>query len=63
VANRLTGVQGAETPVSVIAPSALLEEIELSRPSGAQQKPVLLTHPFFNSLEAFPENLSRPSIP
>jgi hypothetical protein len=60
VANRLTGIQGAETPVSVIAPPALLEEMELSRPNGAQQKPALLTHPFFNSLEA---SLSSPSRP
>jgi predicted Zn-dependent protease len=52
VANRLAGVQGAETPVSIVAPSTLLEEMELTRPTGAQQKPVILTHPFFNSLEA-----------
>jgi TldD protein len=47
VANRLTGTRGAETPVSVVAPSVLLEELELERPSGTQQKPALLTHPFF----------------
>jgi predicted Zn-dependent protease len=48
VANRLTGTQGAETPVSVIAPSVLLEEMELIRPTVAQQKPAILTHPFFD---------------
>ncbi len=47
VANRLTGAQSAATPVSVVAPSVLLEEVELKRPSFAQQKPALLTNPFF----------------
>lgn len=47
VANRLTGAQNAATPVSVIAPSVLLEEVDLKRPSIAQQKPALLTHPYF----------------
>jgi predicted Zn-dependent protease len=47
VANRLTGTRGAETPVSVIAPSVLLEEMELERPTGVQQKPALLEHPYF----------------
>jgi predicted Zn-dependent protease len=47
VANRLTGSRGAETPVSVVAPSVLLEELEIERPAGTQQKPALLTHPFF----------------
>jgi len=45
VANRLMGTSGAETPVSVVAPSVLLEEMELKRFSGAQQKPALLTRP------------------
>ncbi|HEX4998460.1 MAG TPA: metallopeptidase TldD-related protein [Terriglobia bacterium] len=63
VANRLTGIQGAETPVSVIAPSVLLEEMELSRPTGAQQKPALMTHPYFNSLEASPSSPSRAVAP
>jgi TldD protein len=45
VANRLLGVRGAETPVSVVAPSVLIEEMDLKRPSGAQQKPALLTPP------------------
>ncbi len=47
VANRLTGPRGTETPVSVIAPSVLLEEMELERPTGVQQKPTLLSHPYF----------------
>ena len=47
VANRLAGTQGAATPVSVVAPSVLLEEVDLKRPTAAQQKPALLTHPFF----------------
>jgi predicted Zn-dependent protease len=47
VANRLTGSQNAATPVSVVAPSVLLEEVDLKRPSMAQQKPALLTHPYF----------------
>lgn len=47
-ANRLIGTNGAETPTSIIAPSALVEEISLDKPSGTQQKPSLITHPFFN---------------
>ena len=47
VANRLTGAQNAATPVTVVAPSVLLEEVDLKRPTMAQQKPALLTHPFF----------------
>jgi len=47
VANRLIGAPNAATPSSVIAPSVLLEEVDLKRPTMAQQKPALLTHPFF----------------
>jgi predicted Zn-dependent protease len=47
VANRLTGNNNFPTPVSVVAPSVLLEELELERPSGTQQKPAILTHPYF----------------
>ena len=47
VANRLAGAQNAATPVSVVAPSVLLEEVDLKRPSMAQQKPALLTNPYF----------------
>ncbi len=45
VANRLMGTAGAETPISVVAPAVLLEEMELKRFSGAQQTPALLTRP------------------
>jgi TldD protein len=48
-ANRLVGTSGAETPTSVIAPSVLVEEISLDKPSGTQQKPSLITHPFFGN--------------
>jgi predicted Zn-dependent protease len=47
VANRLNGAQNAATPVSVVAPSVLLEEVDLKRPSFAQQKPALLSNPYF----------------
>jgi len=46
--NRLVGSQGAETPTSIMAPSVLVEELSLSKPSGTQQKPSLITHPFFD---------------
>ena len=48
VVNRLAGSNDLPTPTSIVAPSALLEEMELKRPSGTQQKPALLTHPYFN---------------
>jgi hypothetical protein len=32
---------------SIVAPSFIVDEIELKRASGSQQKPALLTHPFF----------------
>jgi predicted Zn-dependent protease len=47
--HRLVGTNGAETPTSIVAPSVLVEEISLDRPSGTQQKPSLITHPFFSS--------------
>ncbi len=34
-------------PTSVVAPSVLFEEIELSKPQDPLQKPALLKHPFF----------------
>jgi TldD protein len=49
VANRLAGSSELPTPMTVVAPSVLLEEVELKHPTGTQQKPALLTHPFFNS--------------
>jgi len=48
-ANRLIGTTGAETATSVVSPSVLVEEISLDKPSGAQQKPSLITHPFFGN--------------
>jgi predicted Zn-dependent protease len=48
-ANRLVGTSGAETPTSIIAPSVLVEEISLNKPSGTQSKPSLITHPFFSN--------------
>lgn len=47
VVNRLTGGGDLPTPTSIVAPSVLLEEMELKRPTGSQQKPSLLTHPYF----------------
>ncbi len=35
-------------PTSVVAPSLLFEEIELSKPQGPLQKPALLKHPYFS---------------
>jgi TldD protein len=48
-ANRLVGTSGAETPTSIIAPSVLVEEISLDKPSGTQSKPSLITHPYFSN--------------
>jgi predicted Zn-dependent protease len=47
VSSRLVGTSGAETPTTIVAPSVLVEEISVDRPSGNQQKPALLSHPFF----------------
>jgi hypothetical protein len=49
VANRLTGSNELPTPMSIVAPSVLLEEMELKHPTGTQQQPALLTHPFFTN--------------
>jgi hypothetical protein len=48
VVNRLAGSSELPTPTSIVAPSVLLEEVDLKRPNGTQQKPALLTHPYFN---------------
>ncbi len=49
VLNRVGGgYGGGGVSTSVVAPSVLLEELELKKPTGAQQKPMLLTHPYFN---------------
>jgi TldD protein len=47
--NRLVGTSGAETPTTIVAPSVLVEEISLDKPSGTQQKPSLMTNPFFGN--------------
>ena len=49
VSNRLSGSADVPTPTSIVAPSVLLEEMDLKRPSTTQQKPSLLTHPYFSS--------------
>jgi len=48
VVNRLSGGD-LPTPTSIVAPSVLLEEMELKKPAGNQQKPALLTHPYFSN--------------
>jgi predicted Zn-dependent protease len=48
VVNRLSGGD-LPTPTSIVAPSVLLEEMDLKKPTGNQQKPALLTHPYFPS--------------
>ncbi len=48
VQNRLVGTQDAETPTSIVAPSIILEELTLDRPTGTQQKPATLNNPFFS---------------
>jgi predicted Zn-dependent protease len=49
VVNRLSGSSELPTPTSIVAPSVLLEEVDLKRPTGAQQKPALMTHPYFSN--------------
>ena len=48
VVNRLAGGD-LPTPTSIVAPSVLLEEMDLKKPTGNKQKPSLLTHPYFAS--------------
>jgi TldD protein len=48
VVNRLAGSSELPTPTSIVAPSVLLEEVDLKRPAGTLQKPALLTHPYFS---------------
>jgi TldD protein len=47
VSNRISG-RNFPIGYSVVAPSILLEELELKPPTGTQQKPALLTHPYFD---------------
>ncbi len=44
VHNTFTG----NVPASVVAPAVLLEEVQLNKITGAQQKPTILTHPYFS---------------
>jgi TldD protein len=48
VVNRLAGNNELPTPTTIVAPSVLLEEMELKRPTGTQEKPSLLSHPYFS---------------
>lgn len=43
-----SGYGGGGVSTSLVAPSVLLEELEMKKPTGAQQKPMLLTHPYFD---------------
>lgn len=43
--------RGGGVPASISAPSVLIEEMEMRRVRGAQQKPALLTNPYFNAGE------------
>ena len=49
MSNRLVGQQGAETATTIVAPSVILEELGLERPTGTQQKPATLTNPYFSN--------------
>ncbi len=42
------GGYGSGVSTTVVAPSSLIEELELKKPTGAQIKPMLLTHPYFD---------------
>lgn len=46
VLNRAGTNGGVST--SVVAPSVLLEELEIKKPTGAKQKPLIMTHPYFD---------------
>jgi len=46
---QLIGPPILNTPTSIVAPSVLLEEMELKKPAGNQQRPALLTHPYFTN--------------
>lgn len=50
VYNQIEGVGrgGGGIATTIVAPSVLVEELELKKPTGTQQKPLLLTHPYFN---------------
>ena len=42
------GYGGGGISASIVAPSVLIEELELKKPTGTQQKPMILTHPYFD---------------
>lgn len=42
------GHLGEGIPISVVAPSVLLDEIDLRKSTTSKERPFLLTHPFFN---------------
>jgi predicted Zn-dependent protease len=42
------GHLGEGIPVSLVAPSVLLDEIDLRKSTASKERPFLLTHPFFN---------------
>jgi len=41
------GHQGDGVPTSVIAPSVLLDEIDLRKSTTSKERPFLITHPYF----------------
>ncbi len=43
-----SGGYGGGVSTTIVAPSSLIEELELKKPTGAQMKPMLLTHPYFD---------------
>ena len=48
VLNRAGGGYGGGVSTTIVAPSSLIEELELKKPTGAQMKPMILTHPYFD---------------
>ncbi|MCY3819005.1 MAG: hypothetical protein OXH52_06525 [Gammaproteobacteria bacterium] len=43
----VAGLDGEGIPAAVVAPSVLVEELEIERIDGPQQVPILLKHPYF----------------
>ncbi|MFN0122696.1 MAG: metallopeptidase TldD-related protein [Blastocatellia bacterium] len=41
------GRNGGGYGTALVVPSVLVEELEIKKPTGTQQKPLLLTHPYF----------------
>ncbi len=48
VATNYVAGRGFPIGYSIVAPSMLVEELELKPPTGTTQKPLLLTHPYFD---------------